>query len=111
MNGEFFLAYVQQQLVPTLPPGDVVIMDNLSSHKQSGVREAMESAGADLMYLPPYSPNLNPIELAFSKLKSLLRRSAARTVEDLWKYIGQHIDQFSNTECTNYIKHCGYIEH
>ena len=109
MNGEFFLAYVQQQLVPTLQPGELVIMDNLSSHKQAGVREAIESVGADLMFLPPYSPDLNPIELAFSKLKCLLRKHAERTIEDLWKRIGLLLDEFSEEQCTNYFKHCGYF--
>ncbi|MEZ5942818.1 MAG: IS630 family transposase [Planctomycetaceae bacterium] len=88
MNGDFFLAYVEQQLVPTLNQGDLVVMDNLGSHKQAGVRDAIESIGADLMFLPPYSPDLNPIELAFSKFKTLLRQSAERTREALWKRIG-----------------------
>lgn len=108
MNSEFFLAYVQQQLVPTLRRGDLVIMDNLSSHKQTGVRDAIKSVGADLLYLPPYSPDLNPIELAFSKFKTLLRKHAERTVEDLWNRIGTLLDEFSEKECTNYFKHCGY---
>ena len=108
MNGEFFLAYVQQQLVPTLHQGDVVVMDNLQCHKQVGVREAIESVGADLMFLPPYSPDLNPIELVFAKLKSLLRKSAERTQDALWKRIGQLLDHFTKTECQNYIHHCGY---
>lgn len=108
MNGDFFLAYVEQQLVPTLNQGDLVVMDNLSSHKQAGVRDAIESVGADLMFLPPYSPDLNPIELAFSKFKTLLRQSAERTREALWKRIGQLLDQFTKTECQNYIHHAGY---
>lgn len=108
MNGELFLAYVQQQLIKTLQPGDVVIMDNLSSHKRAGVREAIESVGARLTYLPPYSPDLNPIELAFSKLKTLLRKSAERTVESLWTRIGQLVDEFTPEECRNYFRHCGY---
>jgi len=107
MNSEFFLAYVQQQLVSTLRCGDLVIMDNLSSHKQTGVRDAIKSVGADLLYLPPYSPDLNPIELAFSKFKTLLRKHAERTVEDLWNRIGTLLDEFSEQECTNYFKHCG----
>ena len=111
MNGEFFLAYVEQQLVPTLRPGDVVILDNLSSHKQVGVRDAIKSVGADLMFLPPYSPDLNPIELAFSKLKSLLRKHAERTVESLWQRIGKLPDHFTTQECTNYLEHCGYSAH
>lgn len=108
MNGEFFLAYVQQQLVPTLRSGELVIMDNLSSHKQTGVREAIESAGADLIFLPSYSPDLNPIELAFSKFKSLLRLFAERSVDTLWKRIGQILDHFTPQECANYFHHCGY---
>ena len=108
INGRIFLAWVEQHLVPTLSAGDVVVMDNLSSHKVSGVREAIESAGADLRYLPPYSPDLNPIELAFSKLKKLLRDGAERTVDKLWHLCGQILDEFSPTECRNYFKHCGY---
>lgn len=108
MNGDLFLAYVQQQLVPTLKSSDVVIMDNLSSHKRAGVRDAIESVGATLMYLPPYSPDLNPIELAFSKLKTLLRKAAVRTTEELWSVIAVCIDQFSTQECINYFRHCGY---
>lgn len=111
MNGAFFLAYVEQQLVPTLFRGDLVVMDNLSSHKQKGVRAAIESVGADLLYLPPYSPDFNPIELAFSKLKTLLRKHAERTVEGLWKRLGSLLDHFPPNECTNYFKHCGYHEH
>jgi len=108
MNGDLFLAYVQQQLVPTLHCGDIVVMDNLSSHKKPGVREAIELAGATLAYLPPYSPDLNPIELAFSKLKTLLRKHAERTRESLWNRIGKLVDEFTPTECRNYFKHCGY---
>lgn len=108
MNGEFFLAYVEQQLVPTLRPGELVVMDNLSSHKQVGVREAIESVGAALLFLPPYSPDLNPIELAFSKFKTLLRKHAERNVDALWKRIGETLDHFSESECRNYFKHCGY---
>ncbi len=108
MNGDVFLAYVEQQLLKTLKPHDVVIMDNLSSHKRAGVKEAIESVGAQLAYLPPYSPDLNPIELAFSKLKTLLRKSAERTVERLWDRIGQLSDQYTPEECRNYFRHCGY---
>jgi len=108
MNGEFFLAYVEQQLVPTLHSGDVVVMDNLSSHKQVGVREAIESVGADLLFLPPYSPDLNPIELVYSKMKTLLRHHAERTVKDLWKLLGKLVEEFTAEQCTNYFKHCGY---
>jgi transposase len=108
MNGELFLAYVKQQLAPTLRPGDIVVMDNLSSHKAAGVREAIEAVGAKVLYLPPYSPDFNPIELAFSKLKRLLRTAATRTVEALWRSCGQLLDRFSEHECRNYFRHCGY---
>jgi len=108
MNGDIFLAYVQQHLAPTLRPGDTVIMDNLSSHKRVGVREAIEAVGARLVYLPPYSPDLNPIELAFAKLKTLLRRAAARTIEDLESVIASLLDQFTPQECWAYFRHCGY---
>lgn len=111
MNGELFLAYVEQQLVPTLSSGDIVVMDNLSSHKRDGVKAAIETAGATLRYLPPYSPDLNPIELAFSKLKTLLRKSAERTIEALWQRIGELVEQFSPNECLNYFRHCGYTAH
>ncbi len=105
INGDTFLAYVEQFLVPTLAAGDTVILDNLSSHKIAGVREAIETAGAKLLYLPPYSPDLNPIELAFSKLKRLLREAATRSVEALWTTIGQLLTRFTPTECANYIRH------
>jgi transposase len=108
MNGQAFLAYVRQVLVPTLHRGDVVILDNLSSHKQVGVRDAIEACGASVVYLPPYSPDLNPIELAFSKLKSLLRAAGKRTVDDLWSCLGQLLDRFAPHECHNYFHHCGY---
>jgi transposase len=108
MNGIIFKAYVEQMLVPTLDPGDVVIMDNLPAHKVTGVRQAIEAAGAALLYLPPYSPDLNPIELAFSKLKALLRKAAERTVDGLWDKIGNILDQFTPQECRNYFKHDGY---
>ena len=108
INGASFLAYVRQVLVPTLRAGDVVVMDNLSSHKKAGVREAIEAAGAQLLYLPPYSPDFNPIELAFSKFKRLLRTAAERTVEALWNTCGQLLDRFTEHECRNYIRHCGY---
>ncbi len=108
MNGAVFLAYVKQQLVPTLRSGDVVVMDNLSAHKVAGVRAAIEAAGAQLVYLPPYSPDLNPIELVFSKLKWLLRSAAIRTVDELWTWFGAVLDQFSADECPNYFLHCGY---
>ena len=108
INGELFLAWIEQHLVPTLKTGDVVVMDNLSSHKVAGVREAIESAGAELRYLPPYSPDLNPIELAFAKLKKLLRDGAERTSENVWKLCGQLLDQFTPNECLAYFRHCGY---
>lgn len=108
INGPLFRAWVEQHLAPVLKPGDIVVMDNLSSHKVAGIREAIEAAGAELRYLPPYSPDLNPIELAFSKLKKLLRDGAARTVDKLWELCGQILDQFTEPECRNYFKHCGY---
>jgi transposase len=108
VNGELFLAYVRQQLVPTLGHGDIVIMDNLSSHKKAGVQEAIESVGAALIYLPPYSPDFNPIEQAFSKFKWLLKSAKQRTVEALWKTCGQLLNQFSKQECQNYFRNCGY---
>lgn len=108
INGEWFLAYVQQLLVPTLSPGDVVIMDNLGSHKGRAVRRAIRQAGAHLIFLPPYSPDLNPIEQVFAKLKALLRKAAERTVEATWRRIGQLLDRFTPTECANYLKNSGY---
>jgi len=111
MNGAAFKAYVEQVLAPSLDPGDIVIMDNLSSHKVAGVREAIKAVGAFLLYLPPYSPDLNPIELAFSKLKALLRKAAARSVEDLWRVIADLLDEFPPQECLNFITHAGYGRH
>jgi transposase len=108
LNGEYFLAYVEQQLVPTLQPKDLVILDNLSSHKVAGVREAIARAGAEVWYLPPYSPDFNPIENLFSKLKALLRKAAERTVEGLWRKIGELVENFTPDECQNYFRHCGY---
>ena len=108
INGPMFRAWVEQHLAPLLKPGDIVVMDNLSSHKVAGIRTAIEAAGAELRYLPPYSPDLNPIELAFSKLKKLLRDGAARTVDKLWELCGQILDQFTELECRNYFQHCGY---
>jgi transposase len=108
INGESFLAYVRQVLVPTLSPGDVVIMDNLGSHKGAAVREAIEAAGASLRFLPPYSPDFNPIENAFSKLKALLRKAAARTRDALWDAVGTALDAFTPNECRNYIAAEGY---
>lgn len=108
INGAVFRAYVEQQLAPTLSAGEIVIMDNLNSHKVAGVRAAIEARGATLVYLPPYSPDFNPIELVFSKFKWLLRSTAARTVESLWTLCGSLLDRFSADECTNYFRHCGY---
>jgi transposase len=108
MDGVAFLAYVCQVLVPELKAGGIVIMDNLPAHKVTGVREAVESAGASLVYLPPYSPDLNPIEKAFSKLKAILRKAAARTLEDLWAAIAAALSAFEPEECRNYFTACGY---
>lgn len=108
INGDAFEAYVQQILVPELKPGDIVIMDNLGSHKSQAVRDAIESAGASLLFLPPYSPDFNPIEKAFSKLKALLRKAAERTVEGLWAAIGRFLDAFTPQECANYFAAAGY---
>ncbi len=109
MDGALFLAYVQTFLCPTLRPGDIVIADNLSSHKVAGVREAIEAVGATIRYLPPYSPDLNPIEKLFSKLKALLRKAAKRSVEALWDEIGNLLDVFSAAECSNYFTSSGYV--
>jgi len=108
MNGAAFLAYVEQLLVPTLRPGDVVIMDNLPAHRVSGVREAIEAAGATRLFLPPYSPEFNPIEQAFAKLKAFLRKTAARTKEALWTAIADALDIFTPRECANYFRNSGY---
>ncbi|XWN29806.1 MAG: IS630 family transposase [Devosia sp.] len=108
IKGRVFKAYVEQFLVPVLSPGDVVVMDNLPAHKAAGVREAIEGAGASLVYLPPYSPDFNPIEQAFAKLKALLRKAAARTRDDLWDTIGRLLDAFTPEECRNYLANCGY---
>ncbi len=108
MDGAVFLAYVEQFLAPTLAPGDAVVMDNLASHKVAGVKEAIEACGASLIYLPPYSPDLNPIENAFAKLKTLLRTAAPRTVEALWTAIGKSLSAFSADECSNYFANAGY---
>ncbi|WLA39737.1 IS630 family transposase [Bradyrhizobium elkanii] len=108
MDGDAFLAYVEQLLAPSLRPGDTVIMDNLPTHKVHGVREAIQAVGASLLYLPPYSPDFNPIELAFSKLKALLRAAAARTMPDLWQAIANALKRFSPEECQNYLVPAGY---
>lgn len=109
INGALFLAWVREFLCPSLRPGDIVIADNLSSHKVAGVREAIESVGATICYLPPYSPDLNPIEKLFAKFKALLRRAQARTVEALWQRIGELLDDFSPQECANYFRASGYV--
>jgi transposase len=108
INGLSFLAYVEQILAPTLAPGDIVIMDNLGSHKRQAIRRAIRAAGAKLLFLPPYSPALNPIEQVFAKLKTLLRKAGERTIETTWRRIGALLDNFSPTECANYIKNAGY---
>ncbi len=108
MNGRTFLAYVEQVLVPTLRPGDIVIMDNLPAHKPHGVREAIERARARLCFLPPYSPDFNLIENAFAKLKALLRKAAARTIEDLWDANRDALPAFTPAECANYFTATGY---
>ena len=108
INGQSFRAWVEQFLVPTLSPGDIVIMDNLGSHKSQAVRRAIRAAGAKLLFLPPYSPDLNPIEQVFAKLKTLLRKANARSVETVWRRIGSLLDAFSPAECANYITNSGY---
>ena len=108
INGRSFLAYVQQMLVPTLRPGDVVIMDNLGSHKRQAIRRAIRAARAKLLFLPAYSPDLNPIEQAFAKLKTLLRKLDARTLEATWRAIGHLLDAFTPAECANYFTNSGY---
>jgi len=108
MHGAAFLAYVEQVLAPTLAPGDIVIMDNLPAHKPAAVRRAIEATGAGLCFLPPYSPDFNPIEMAFSKLKAFLKKVAARTKDDLWDAIAQGIDTFTPDECQNYFAAAGY---
>ena len=108
VNGASFLAWVEQNLVPTLLPGDIVVMDNLGSHKGQAVRAAIRGVGAKRFFLPPYSPDLNPIEQVFSKLKTLLRKAAERTVTDTWMRIGKLLDRFTPQECTNYLRNAGY---
>lgn len=108
INGDLFRAYVEQVLAPTLRPGDVVVMDNLGSHKGVAVRKAIRAAGAHLLFLPPYSPDLNPIEQVFAKLKHLMRTASERTVEDVWRRLGTVLDSFSPQECSNYLRNAGY---
>jgi transposase len=108
INGASFRAYVEQVLVPVLAQGDIVVMDNLGSHKSRAVRQAIRAAGAKLFFLPPYSPDLNPIEQAFAKMKTLLRKADARTTEATWRTIGALLDCFTPTECANYLSNAGY---
>jgi len=108
MNRVIFTQYVRQFLAPELQPGDIVILDNLPSHKNDDVAAAIAARGATLLFLPPYSPDLNPIEMAFAKLKTLLRTAAERSRETLWQRIGRLLDLFTPDECTNYIRHAGY---
>ena len=109
MDGEMFLAYVREFLCPTLLPGDIVILDNLSSHEVTGVAEAISTRAATVLYLPPYSPDLNPIERLFSKLKAMLRKAAKRSIDALWKEIGELLDAVSAAECENFFAPCGYV--
>lgn len=109
INADLFLAYVEQVLVPTLQPNDIVVMDNLASHKKPAVGQAIENAGASVRFLPAYSPDLNPIEQVFAKLKSLLRKMALRTVDALWKALGSITGCVSPEECRNFIRHAGYF--
>jgi transposase len=108
MNGAAFLVYIEKILAPSLAAGDIVVMDNLPAHKVAGVRERIEATGARLLYLPPYSPDLNPIEMAFAKLKTLLRKAAERTIPALWDRIGQTLEEFTKQECAAFIAHSGY---
>lgn len=108
MTGEWFVAYAQQVLAPTLRAGDIVILDNLPAHKANGAREAIEAAGARMLFLPPYSPDFNPIENSFAKLKSILRKAAARTVPELWDAIRDALPRFTPEECANYFTAAGY---
>lgn len=110
INGELFLAWIEQVLLPALRPGDTVVMDNLSSHKVAGVRAAIEAAGAQLLYLPPYSPDLNPIEMMFAKLKAIMRSIAAKTVDALWEALGIVAVQVPPSECANFIRNAGYFQ-
>ncbi|MEM9399771.1 MAG: IS630 family transposase [Verrucomicrobiota bacterium] len=109
MDGQMFVAYVEQELCPTLTKGDIVICDNLRAHKVKGVREAIEAVGAQILYLPAYSPDLNPIEMALAKFKALLRHAAKRTWDDLVKAVADVIDSFTQQDCSNFFKHCQYV--
>jgi putative transposase len=108
INGECFRAYVNQQLIPTLKPGDIVILDNLGSHKSKAVRDAVKAAGARLWFLPKYSPDLNPIEQAFAKIKHWMRQAQKRTVDDTWRHLGHLVGTIKPDECQNYLKNAGY---
>ena len=108
LNGELFRRYIEQHLAPALQPGDILVMDNLSCHKVAGVREALRAVGANVLYLPPYSPDFNPIEQAFSKLKTLIRKAKQRTMEGLWNTCGELLDCFTESDFANYIRHAGY---
>lgn len=108
INGELFQDYVDQVLVPELRPSDIVVMDNLGSHKGAGIKAAIEAVGASLLYLPPYSPDFNPIENAFAKLKAMLRKASERTIDGLWTAIGRIIETFTPTECANYFAAAAY---
>lgn len=110
LDGEAFLVYIREILSPTLADGDIVVMDNLPSHKVAGVQDLIQAKGATLLYLPPYSPDLNPIEQAFSKLKAALRTAAARSVDALWKAIGRIVNTFSAEECKHYFANAGYLQ-
>ena len=108
INGESFFAYVEQVLIPTLKQGDIVVLDNLGSHRGAGVRPMIRAAGARMLFLPPYSPDLNPIEQVFAKLKHLLRKAQPRNVEATWRRVGQLLDLFTPNECANYLANSGY---
>ena len=108
IDGPSFLAYLEQILVPTVRPGDIVIADNLGAHKVAGVNQVIAAAGAALWYLPPYSPDLNPIELCFAKLKAIVRAARCRSIDTLWPLLGDCLQRFSAQECRNYFRHCGY---
>jgi transposase len=108
INGECFRAYVQQQLVPSLKPGDIVVMDNLASHKAAVLRQIIRAAGARLWYLPPYSPDLNPIEQAFAKIKHWMRTAQKRTIDDVWRHVGSLVGAIGSRECNNYFANAGY---
>jgi transposase len=110
LTGEAFLVYVEQVLIPTLQPDDIIVMDNLPAHKIAAVRDAIAKAGAQFFLLPPYSPDMNPIEMAFSKLKTLLRQVPEQTPDGLWQRIGTLLDQFTPDECANYLQAAGYAD-